>query len=202
MISLGTWYNEDETVGSPASYAADLKHIFGRLAAISHGQPRRLPLWVQTFPQHFHGRSGSGTWGSRALPKCAPHCAAITDQPDWRIVAADAAAGAAGISAEQIVPTAALLRPLHLLHKRTKFSCQLDCTHYCYSPPLWDALLDGLYRRLHNSASLGLTPPPYALDGGRLPHGVAKTAGSKLSSGKLGGKGGGRRAAHAIPRTP
>ena len=174
MVSLGTWYNEDEPSASPRMFAADVGHIFSRLAAMgrrasnstasgeasgSIAAPRKLGLWVQTLPQHFYGRgvatgTGSGTWGSSEKPpKCGPQsCSPTNDKPDWRILAAAAAAAAAGVGPEQIVPTAALLRPLHLLHKRTKFYCVLDCTHYCYHPLLWDALLDGLYRRLLNSA--------------------------------------------------
>ena len=30
--------------------------------------------------------------------------------------------------------------------------CGPDCTHYCYSPVLWSALLDGVYRRIVNGA--------------------------------------------------
>ena len=47
-----------------------------------------------------------------------------------------------------IVPVAALLRPMAALHKNTKWACTLDCTHYCYHPEVWAALLDGFYRRL------------------------------------------------------
>ncbi|KAL1503501.1 hypothetical protein AB1Y20_011982 [Prymnesium parvum] len=171
VVSLGTWYNEDDAAASPAMYDAVLAHVFGRLAALPHGVPRKLGLWVQTLPQHFYtpsgdwrrrgrrkggGGEGSGTWGERKMPQCPETCAATREELDWRQAAAARAARAAGITEEGVVPTAAMLQPLHLLHKRTKFRCQLDCTHYCYSPVLWGGLLDGLYRRLYNSASLNL----------------------------------------------
>jgi hypothetical protein len=106
--------------------------------------PRKLGLWVETLPQHFYTRSKVGTWGSRDKtiePRCPKHCARTLNEPDWRALAASAAATAAGIGEERVVPMAAALRPLHLLHKRTKFACQLDCTHYCYHPLLWDGAL-------------------------------------------------------------
>jgi len=50
-----------------------------------------------------------------------------------------------------VVPLAALLRPLHGLHHSMK-GCGPDCTHYCFHPVLWSALLDGVYRRIVNGA--------------------------------------------------
>ena len=51
-------------------------------------------------------------------------------------------------SPEAVLPVAGLLRPMAALHKNTKWQCTLDCTHYCYHPAVWAAMLDGFYRRL------------------------------------------------------
>ena len=59
---------------------------------------------------------------------------------------------------ERVWPIAALLRPLHMLHRLTKQGCrQLDCTHYCFNPLLFEALLDGLFRRILNWGAASAT---------------------------------------------
>ena len=61
-----------------------------------------------------------------------------------------AAAAAEGHATFEFSHRGRLLRPMAALHKNTKWQCTLDCTHYCYHPELWQALLDGVYRRLLN----------------------------------------------------
>ena len=122
---------------------ACLLDLCARLAMMGRSSPRKLGLWVETLPQHFYTRSGVGTWGARDKslePQCPKHCARTADGPDWRHSTVRSAAKAFGVGDDRVVPMAGMLQPLHMLHKRTKFNCQLDCTHYCYHPLLWDGM--------------------------------------------------------------
>ena len=84
---------------------------------------------------------------------------------DWRNQIASEEAARIGFPPSSIVPLSQIMRPMPMLHKNTKWSCKPDCTHYCYHPELWSALLDGLYRRLMKWA---LTAPPHATVDGAL----------------------------------
>ena len=88
---------------------------------------------------------------------------------------------ARGFEQNHVVPVAALLRPMPGLHKNTKWACTLDCTHYCYHPEVWAALLDGVYRRLGNFFSAAAAA---ARVGARANGGAAARGTSDMARGR------------------
>jgi hypothetical protein len=88
----------------------------------------------------------------RCQPRCADLGATFAKTLDWRNAVLHELVTQRGFPAANVVPVASLLRPMAAVHKSTKWACTLDCTHYCYHPNLWAALLDGVYRRLINWA--------------------------------------------------
>lgn len=130
VLSLGTWYNEDEPEAA-AAYAADVRFLARRMRDALAASPHKAALLIEPMPQHFHSADGSGTWANRVENKsnrCAPTCAPLGNPgtADWRADVMASAALDAGLERDTLVPSAALLRPLHVLHKRTKFPCLLD----------------------------------------------------------------------------
>ena len=101
---------------------------------------------------HRAGGGPFGGGGKRCHTQCADLGAGFADRLDWRNEVAHALVRRRGFPTENVVPVASLLRPMAATHKNTKWACTLDCTHYCYHPDLWSALLDGVYRRLLNWA--------------------------------------------------
>ena len=125
-----------------------------RMARFSSGTP--VPSLAST-------RSGSGLYEERTqlgraaqFAKCPKQCAMLEGKYanglDWRNKVLHEVIEQSGFAdvPQRVMPVASLLRPMAALHKNTKWECTLDCTHYCYHPDVWTALLDGLYRRLLN----------------------------------------------------
>ena len=191
----------------------------GRGGGGGGGDTRKLGLFRESIVQHFPTRSGSGLYeewvtpGSRGAGRhkggggalggrlgrlkgtasCPSRCpdlgADYADRLDWRNRVLHEQAASRGFPPEHIVPVASLLRPMGALHKRTKWACSLDCTHYCYHPDLWAALLDGVYRRILNWADdAGATSRVAA---GRAGGGGADGAATRGRASRSGGGGGG-----------
>ena len=171
IANLGAWYNnvpsKDAKDGSgamsgealAARYEDDLGHLLRRLRAherrVEEGRPPPRVLLMESVVQHFPESGGTGLWdAARKYKRCHRQCAPLGDEQalDWRNAALHRVAAREGFDVpSQVVPLASLLRPLHGLHHNLK-GCGPDCTHYCYSPVLWSALLDGVYRRIVNGA--------------------------------------------------
>ena len=143
-------------------------------------------MYRESVVQHFPTASGSGLYeertdggpaakrgglrGAVARSTCPTQCAALGDRfanrLDWRNRVLHELVARTGFAAERVLPVAALLRPMAHLHKNTKWHCTLDCTHYCYHPAVWSALLDSFYRRLINhfeplpAVTARQSPPP------------------------------------------
>lgn len=162
VANIGVWYAQAQE----AVYRADLRHLVTRLGTLA--TRGKLGLVRESIVQHFPTDSGSGVFeeyneggggraGRRVGGGCRGECAALgatyASRLDWRNAALRDLVAQSGFPAAQVVPVAALLRPAPLLHKATKWACKLDCTHYCYHPQVWAAMLDGVYRRLLNWAS-------------------------------------------------
>ena len=122
--------------------------------------------------------------------KCHRQCAALGPKfesvLDWRNEVLHQLVSARRFPTASVVPVAKLLRPIAAAHKNTKWACTLDCTHYCYHPDLWAALLDGLYRRLLNWARQLPTRPTKGGRGGR-----GKRRGQRERDGNANGRTGG-----------
>ena len=86
--------------------------------------------------------ASSGAVDGKAVP--IPHFGVVLTMDDWKALAGRLEAAG----------------DIDWLHKPMK-GCSPDCTHYCYTPKLWAALLDGLYRRMVNGAPIaaGAGPP-------------------------------------------
>lgn len=183
MANIGVWYGETMAT----AYRSEVGYILSKLSALA--PMGKLGLYRESIVQHFPTQSGSGLYEERdaALKggggggggskgrrqqllklSCPTHCSDLSGkyatQLDWRNRILHEEVAARRFPPEQVVPVASLLRPMAKLHKMTKFKCGLDCTHYCYHPDLWAALLDGFYRRVLNWADAkpplpGLPPP-------------------------------------------
>lgn len=190
LANIGVWYGSGAEWDrkypgrTSARYAADVQHVLARLATLA--PQGKLGLWRESTPQHFPSQSGSGLYEERdkgmdgaftagkaakagkkrgGTGGCLGACPALgpewASKLDWRNEVASGLAASVGLPSEAIVPVASILRPMQAVHKPTKWACGLDCTHYCYHPHLWSALLDGLYRRWYRwvrATSLPLTP--------------------------------------------
>ncbi len=170
LASIGLWYGstrvstkkdrlrESDGNRPQADYRSDVSFLLQRLkAARAKG---KLGLFREPVPQHFPkgdtGRPGSGLFeeyeqgrGPDCPTACSPLAPDYAELHDWRTRTVHEAAAAVGFS--RIVPTAAFLRPLYALHKpvmRRYGRCSMDCTHLCYDPTLWAALLDAVYRSI------------------------------------------------------
>ena len=165
IANIGVWYGEAQR----HAYRADVGHVLARLQAL--GAAGKLGLYRESVVQHFPTASGSGLYeertdGGPARPArarlsligagsaCPKQCARLGERfaetVDWRNRVLHELVAAHGFAPEHVVPVAELLRPMAALHKNTKWGCTLDCTHYCFHPQVWSALLDGVYRRLVN----------------------------------------------------
>jgi len=180
VANIGVWYGHEEK----GAYRADVAHVLARLQAFTAAG--KLAMYRESVVQHFPTASGSGLYeertdggpaakrgglrGAVARSTCPTQCAALGDrfanQLDWRNRVLHELVARTGFAAERVLPVAALLRPMAHLHKNTKWHCTLDCTHYCYHPAVWSALLDSFYRRLINhfeplpAVTARQSPPP------------------------------------------
>jgi hypothetical protein len=162
VANIGVWYGQAQR----AAYRADVDFVLDRLRALQ--KAGKLALYRESVVQHFPTRSGSGLYEERTdggtarsmsrralyqscLGKCAPLDGRFSQSLDWRNAVLHELVSARGFARDEfVVPVAQLLRPMHALHKSTKWQCTLDCTHYCYHPHVWRAMLDGVYRRIIN----------------------------------------------------
>ena len=162
LANIGVWYGAEQR----AAYRADVAHVLARLEAFRAAG--KLALFRESVVQHFPTRTGSGLYEERtdggpaakrilrtgAAAGCPHQCAELgarfAERLDWRNAVLHELVAARSFPPEHLIPVASLLRPMAALHKNTKWACTLDCTHYCYHPQVWSALLDGLYRRLLN----------------------------------------------------
>ena len=182
VANVGVWYGSAES----RQYRSDVNYILSRLQALPAG---KLGLFRESVVQHFPTASGSGLYeeredasplgakrASRAFSRCHTQCAPLghgfRNTLDWRNAVLHDLVRERGFPISNVVPVASLLRPMAAAHKSTKWKCTLDCTHYCYHPDLWAALLDGVYRRLQtffsrSSAGGGKTKGRHAFRAGR-----------------------------------
>ena len=157
IANIGVWYGHEQK----SAYRSDVAHVLSKLqAATAMG---KLAIYRESVVQHFPTRSGSGLYEERTqlgraaqFAKCPKQCAMLegkyANELDWRNKVLHEVIEQSGFAdvPQRVMPVASLLRPMAALHKNTKWECTLDCTHYCYHPDVWTALLDGLYRRLLN----------------------------------------------------
>ena len=174
IANIGVWYGHE----ARQQYRADVDYVLSQLQALPAGKLGLYrESVVQHFPtlsgsglfeersdvspwagggrrllSGFGSRRAGGFGGALGGKKCHRQCAdlgaAYADKLDWRNQIVHELVEARGFPRDNVVPVASLLRPMAAAHKNTKWQCTLDCTHYCYHPDLWAALLDGVYRRL------------------------------------------------------
>jgi hypothetical protein len=150
IANIGVWYGQ----AALHQYRADVAFVLSRLRALATSG--KLALFRESVVQHFPTVSGSGLYeertdggrSSKCFGQCVPLGERFAHQHDWRNSVLHEQVAAMSFPHEHVVPVAELLRPMATLHKKTKWACKLDCTHYCYHPAVWAALLDGVYRRL------------------------------------------------------
>jgi hypothetical protein len=107
---------------------------------------KTLGLIRETLHQHFPTAEGNGDYEGLTMHSNTA-CAAITPRDrGWRNEMLHAAARAhKGFKEEEwMLPQWALFVGRPEVH-----ALPVDCTHFCYSPRLFDALLDPFYRAVH-----------------------------------------------------
>ena len=168
IANLGAWYNnvpsKDAKDGSgamsgealAARYEDDLGHLLRRLHAherrVGGGQAAaaRVADGVDRAAL-FRRAAAPGCGDARKYKRCHRQCALLGDEQalDWRNAALHRIAARATTCRRRWCrsrrSSAAWSPPQHE-------GVRSDCTHYCYSPVLWSALLDGVYRRIVNGA--------------------------------------------------
>ena len=124
--------------------------------SLGGSQPAPLLFWRETAPQHFDGcPRGDGAWSTYAAhrrPGADPQCAETRwrESQQWT----DLHEGAVALNrlvahAAQAYPHISMLPvferfgPRHDAHHYAA-----DCTHWCYSPFLWDAAIMPFYAAL------------------------------------------------------
>lgn len=176
------------------NFGGMLDELFELFSSWAAGAPGRVPLFRELSAQHFPG----GSWkpGAHKPPPGTP-CAC---EP---LHARDAASGLERVAANQnvefnnmlalkanargvgVVPFFNLTAPRHNMHRRhfCSYSNQLkvgrccDCTHFCYTPLLWDHFFASLRNAI-------LTQP--------ATHAATTDARGRVPRSKRGGRMGGR----------
>lgn len=202
MFNYGLHYH------SESNFRASMSDLFGLLQRWARDAPGRVPLYREQSAQHFKG----GAWkpGADRPPPGTP-CACeqlsarraldhtesvLSNQNVVFNVAASELAAAHGVG---IVPFFNLTAGRHDMHRRhfCSFSNQrktgscCDCTHFCFTPLLWDSFFARLRRTVtaHPNYRGGLVAP--ATEGGAF---------LQFGGGGGGKRGGGKRRGRAARR--
>ena len=118
-------------------YEAHVGRLAARLAAFRNGSGFRRAMLLETLPQHFPSRDGSGDYDARtAMGPCEAR-ATGDDEPGWRNEVLRRVAAAHGVP---VVRAHAALASLHRLHRTG------ECTHWCYARDLFSPLVEGVWR--------------------------------------------------------
>jgi len=95
--------------------------------------PKRFHVaWLETMPQHFDSSNGYFLKPSKCVP--------LRDQMgygDWRNRAVREIINQWNLTHIHVLNVWELLKPLHREHFKGDF---IDCTHYCWTPMLWQPL--------------------------------------------------------------
>lgn len=171
LLNYGLHYRHTSFSG----YVAALRSLFEQIVAHQAAERRRLGsggagtrvLFRETSAQHFKG-TGSYTAGAERIGSggcaCAAHTGAVASENHVAMENAAAAQLAANVTggAVPIVPFYKLTAPRYDMHNRDD-SCGggasrrgaprrqagcCDCTHFCYTPQLYDAYFANVERAL------------------------------------------------------
>ena len=143
----------------PSPYADDVKHLLELMRGyaemtdlpLREGTAAPLLHYRETPPQHFESRNGGGSYDARimrgptARAVCAPLRASTTNVGPQSLnrIALAAVRALPGRSVRWLPAFEALSSrsDAHTVERH-------DCTHWCYSPLLWDPVLAPFYEEV------------------------------------------------------
>ena len=167
LANLGLWYNDDALFRRVVPEVLEWLHNVSLTGPPGMNAGKNTVRWHETMAQHWENDYGSGyyyrpaseakerLWTAKGIghnqyatvdfqvPNCCTPISNTSKGNDWRNeIAADylSSMKEAGKATEiAVVPFADVTNPatdLHVCHPTYKF----DCTHYCYTPLLWQPM--------------------------------------------------------------
>ena len=148
VLNYGLKWHRNHKAKLAEAYRAAVDMIAG--ANNQEERKKTLGLIRETLPQHFPTAEGDGDYEGLTMHSNAACAAIAPEDRGWRNEMLHAAARAHGgfREGEWLLPQWALFVGRPEVH-----ALRVDCTHLCYSPRLFGALLDPFYRAVHRRFS-------------------------------------------------